>query len=83
MLLSLPAECPTVSTESTSATSFGTDAIPSVVTGAVSSVVSEAKQGNNITTIGISYVIVYSCMEHKTGSNLCESPLTKLTNNLT
>lgn len=58
MLLSLHAECPTVSTDSTSATSFGTDAIPSVVTGAASPVVTEAKQGDNITTIGISYVIV-------------------------
>ena len=58
MSLSLPAECPTVSTESVSATSFGTDAISSVVTGAASPVVTETKQGNNITTIGISYVIV-------------------------
>ena len=58
VLLSLHAECPTISTESTSATSFGTDGISSVVTGALSSVVSEAKQGDNITTIGISYVIV-------------------------
>ena len=57
MLLSLPAECPTVSTESTSATSFGTDAIPSVITGAASPGATETKQGDNTTTIGISYVL--------------------------
>ena len=61
MSLSLHAECPTVNTESTSATSFGTDVISSVVTGAVSPVVTEAKQGDNIfPTIGISYVLYSS-----------------------
>ena len=54
MSLSLHTECPT--RESTSVTSFGTDAIPSVVTGAVSPGATETKQGDNITTIGISYV---------------------------
>ena len=58
MLLSLHAECPTVRLDTTSTTGFGTDAIPSVVTGSISSVVTEAKQGDNIIAIGNSYYIM-------------------------
>ena len=58
MLLSLHAECPTVRLDTTTTTGFGTDAIPSVVSGSISSVVTEAEQGDNITTTGISYYII-------------------------
>ena len=53
MLLSLNPECSATSLDTTSTTGFGTDGIPSLVSGSISSVVTEAKQGDNITTTGI------------------------------